>query len=116
MAKLSIKRVYEPHETADGQRVLVDRLWPRGISKERLADAIWMKELAPSADLRTWFGHRPERWEGFLERYDAELDERPEAVAKLRALIRKGPVTLLYSARDPERNQAVALRRYIEGR
>lgn len=116
MAKLRIKRVYEPHETADGQRVLVDRLWPRGISKERLADAIWMKELAPSTELREWFGHRPERWEGFLERYDTELDERPEAVTKLRALIRKGPVTLLYSARDPERNQAVALRRYLEGR
>jgi uncharacterized protein YeaO (DUF488 family) len=116
MKKLGIKRVYEAHETGDGQRVLVDRLWPRGITKERLCDALWLKDLAPSAELRTWFGHKPERWEGFLERYFVELEEQPDALAKLRALMKKGPVTLLYSARDPERNQAAALRRYLEGR
>jgi len=115
VAKPQIKRVYEPRAKGDGQRVLVDRVWPRGISKERLSDAIWLKEVAPSTDLRKWFGHRPERWMEFRTRYAAELKNNPDAVEKLRALCARGPVTLLYSARDTEHNQAVALAEYLAG-
>ena len=116
MAKVKIKRVYDPPSPGDGTRVLVDRVWPRGISKEKLADALWLKEIAPTTGLRQWFGHRPERWAQFLKRYRHELDNNAEAVAKLRALARRGPVTLLYSARDTERNQAAALADYLAGR
>ncbi len=116
MAAPRIKRVYDPPEASDGRRVLVDRIWPRGISKEKLADAIWLKEIAPSSELRKWFAHRPERWNEFRKRYWAELDAAPEAVAKLRALMKKGRVTLLYSARDTEHNQAVALSEYLARR
>ncbi len=114
MTGLQIKRAYEPHDRGDGQRVLVDRLWPRGIRKEDLKDALWLKEIAPSTELRRWFAHRPERWPEFRRRYWAELDKIPETVAKLRSLTAKGRATLLYSARDTEHNQAVALRDYLE--
>lgn len=113
MPELQVKRVYELHKKGDGHRVLVDRMWPRGIRKEELGDAIWMKSLAPSASLRKWFGHKPERWAEFRHRYWAELRQSREDVAKLRALMRKGAVTLLYSARDTEHNQAVALKQYL---
>jgi uncharacterized protein YeaO (DUF488 family) len=116
MPKLSIKRVYEPQSPDDGQRVLVDRVWPRGISKEKLKDAIWLKEVAPSTALRQWFGHRPERWKEFRARYAKELDQNPNAVASLRAMLKRGPVTLLYSARDEAHNQAVVLAEYVRGR
>ena len=116
MAKLSIKRVYEPRASGDGQRVLVDRIWPRGIRKEELQDVVWLKEIAPSTDLRGWFGHKPERWAEFCKRYRSELDKSPEAVAKLFSLAKKSHVTLLYSARDSEHNQAVALRDYLQSR
>jgi uncharacterized protein YeaO (DUF488 family) len=111
---LRIKRVYEPLSQQDGQRVLVDRVWPRGISKEKLGDVIWLKEIAPSTDLRKWFDHRPERWEGFCARYAAELDRNSDVVARVRAMCEHGPVTLLYSARDFEHNQAAALAQYLE--
>lgn len=111
--KFRIKRVYEPHGPGDGQRVLVDRIWPRGVRKVTLADAIWLKDIAPSTALRKWSGHRPERWLEFRRRYAAELDRNPEAVAELRALCRKGQVTLLYSARDEVHNQARALADYM---
>jgi uncharacterized protein YeaO (DUF488 family) len=114
MTRLQIKRAYEPHDRGDGHRVLVDRLWPRGLRKEDLKDALWLKEIAPSTELRRWFGHRPERWPEFRRHYWAELDKMPETVAKLRSLTAKGRVTLLYSARDTEHNQAVALRDYLE--
>lgn len=114
MSKLYVKRVYEAPDAKDGQRVLVDRLWPRGISKAALGDALWLKELAPSTALRQWFGHRPERWNEFRKRYWAELDNADEALATLRSLMRKGPVTLLYSAHDSEHNQAVALAEYLK--
>jgi uncharacterized protein YeaO (DUF488 family) len=112
MAGLQIKRVYEPRSPADGQRVLVDRVWPRGISKEKLGDVIWLKDVAPSAALRKWFDHRPDRWKQFCTRYAAELDRNSDAVEKLRAMCVRGPVTLLYSARDVEHNQALALAEY----
>jgi uncharacterized protein YeaO (DUF488 family) len=111
---LRIKRVYEPLSRQDGQRVLVDRVWPRGISKEKLGDVIWLKEIAPSTDLRKWFDHRPERWGQFCTRYAAELDRNSDMVAKVRAMCENGPVTLLYSARDVEHNQAAALAQYLE--
>ena len=113
MAKLKIKRVYEPRARSDGQRILVDRVWPRGISKEKLRDAIWLKEAAPSTAFRKWFDHRPERWQQFCVRYAAELDRNSEAVETLRALSARGTVTLLYSARDVEHNQARALAEYL---
>ena len=116
MPYVTVKRVYEPAAKGDGLRVLVDRIWPRGIRKDDLADAIWLKEIAPSTELRRWFGHTPERWNGFRKRYWNELDGMPETVAKLRDLTKEGHVTLLYSARDTEHNQAVALRDYLQPR
>lgn len=109
---LRLKRAYESPSPADGRRILVDRLWPRGVSKEKL-DALWLKDIAPSAELRAWFGHRPERWKEFLHRYFAELDAHPEPVAELRRLLEGGRVTLVYGARDQAHNQAVALREYL---
>jgi uncharacterized protein YeaO (DUF488 family) len=111
---LRIKRVYEPQSQQDGQRVLVDRVWPRGISKEKLGNVIWLKEIAPSTDLRKWFDHRPERWGQFCTRYAAELDRNSDMVAQVGAMREHGPVTLLYSAKDVEHNQAVALAQYLE--
>jgi uncharacterized protein YeaO (DUF488 family) len=113
VTNLQIKRVYDPHSRDDGQRVLVDRVWPRGISKEKLGDVIWLKDVAPSTDLRKWFDHRPERWRQFCIRYAAELDRNSDTVAKLRAMCVRGPVTLLYSARDVDHNQALALAEYL---
>jgi uncharacterized protein YeaO (DUF488 family) len=114
MPKLQIKRVYEPRARGDGKRVLVDRVWPRGISKDKLSDALWLKDVAPSTALRKWFDHRPERWQKFCDRYAAELDRKGDAVETLRALSARGPVTLLYSARDVEHNQARALADYLK--
>lgn len=112
--QIQVKRVYEPAAAADGQRVLVDRLWPRGISHERLAGE-WLKEVAPSTELREWFDHRPERWAGFVTRYRAELEANPAPVEQLRALARQGPLTLVYGARDEQRNEAAVLRDYLLG-
>lgn len=113
---LRIKRAYAPADDADGQRILVDGLWPRGVSKEKLRATLWLKAIAPSAALRQWFGHRPERWQEFRHRYFAELDANPEALATLRAHLRQGRVTLLFGARDEQHNQAVALRDYLQAR
>ena len=113
VTNLRVKRVYEPSLPADGQRVLVDRVWPRGISKEKLGDVVWLKDVAPSTELRKWFDHRPERWKQFCARYARELDGNSDALAKLRTLRSRGPVTLLYSARDVEHNQARALAEYL---
>jgi uncharacterized protein YeaO (DUF488 family) len=112
---LMVKRIYEPPAPDDGQRVLVDRLWPRGVSKEHAALALWLKEIAPSDELRKWFGHEPARWAEFQERYRAELDRNDEAVAQLRALLRHGKMTLLYGAHDETHNNAVALAGYLSG-
>ena len=103
-----IKRVYEPASPEDGERILVDRLWPRGLKKADAAIDRWMKEVAPSAALRTWFGHEPERFAEFRRRYAAEMAGNP-ALAELRKLGRGRVVTLLYGARDPEQNQAAVL-------
>lgn len=113
--RIRIKRAYEERSPGDGRRVLVDRLWPRGVRKAELSDAVWMKAVAPSAALRTWFGHRPERWAEFRARYLGELRLNP-AVDALRALVAaEGPVTLVYGARDPFHNQAVVLAEFLQG-
>ena len=108
MKPVRVKRIYEPVEPGDGHRVLVDRIWPRGISRERAALDAWMPEVAPSTELRKWFGHDPERWLEFQARYRRELADNP-VVADAAALAGRGTLTLLYSARDTEHNQAVAL-------
>jgi uncharacterized protein YeaO (DUF488 family) len=107
-SNVRIKRIYEPKEAEDGLRILVDRLWPRGLTKARAALDLWLKDAAPSTDLRIWFGHRPDRWEAFRERYLYELRTSP-AMAQLRALARENRVTLLYAASDQDHNEAVVL-------
>jgi uncharacterized protein YeaO (DUF488 family) len=111
---IRVKRVYEPADKADGARVLVDRLWPRGLKKEKAAIKVWLKEVAPSAELRSWFGHDPARWAEFVHRYHAELKRDDEALVRLHDLLHHGPVTLLYAAHDTEHNNAVALADYLE--
>jgi uncharacterized protein YeaO (DUF488 family) len=110
-----IKRIYEPAVPADGTRILVDRLWPRGVSKARAKLALWMKDVAPSPKLRVWFGHRPERFKEFDRRYKHELTGNP-AVGQLRKLARRDRVTLLYGARDPNINHAAVLQSIVRGR
>jgi uncharacterized protein YeaO (DUF488 family) len=114
--RIAVKRAYEPAAKGDGVRILVDRLWPRGVSKEAAAIDDWMKELAPSTELRKWFGHEPARWAEFRRGYAAELKDRGEALSRLRALATKGRITLVYAARDEEHNDAVALRDILLGR
>ena len=113
MGVIRTRRVYEEPAPGDGVRVLVDRVWPRGISRERAAVALWLKDIAPSTALRKWFGHDPERWDGFRERYFEELDAMPDVVAQLRATAAGNTLTLVYSARDTAHNQAVALSEYL---
>ncbi len=113
---LKIKRIYDSPEKDDGFRVLVDRLWPRGISKERAHLDLWLKEIAPSDSLRKWFGHEPERWNGFAAKYRKELAEKKDLVRQVKTLeAEKGTVTLVYSAHDALHNQAVALRQVLKG-
>lgn len=107
------KRVYEPPQPDDGYRVLVDRLWPRGMSKDNLRADLWLRDIAPSNELRKWFNHDPAKWEEFKRRYWRELAEKRERIEQLRAIAATRPLTLLYSARDPEHNQAVALKEYL---
>lgn len=114
--QIQIRRAYEPPRRADGQRILVDGVWPRGVSREALALEEWLRELAPSAPLRKWFGHDPGRWPEFRERYFSELDAKPETVAELVKRARRGRLTLVYGARDPEHNNAVALAAYLRAR
>lgn len=111
---IRLKRVYDPEAPTDGTRFLVERLWPRGVRKSDLPLHAWLKEVGPSTELRKWFGHSPERWEEFRSRYFAELDEKSDVWEPILAAARKGAVTLLYSSRDPERNNAVALKDYLE--
>ncbi|UPA24560.1 DUF488 domain-containing protein [Shinella oryzae] len=110
---IAIKRVYDPPAADDGERILVDRLWPRGISKEKAAFALWMKDVAPTTELRQWFDHRPERWEGFKARYLAELAGNP-AFDDLRARAAAGPVTLLYGSRNRDFNHAGVLAAFLD--
>jgi uncharacterized protein YeaO (DUF488 family) len=114
---LKIKRIYDTTNPADGYRVLVDRLWPRGISKKTAHIDLWMKQIAPSHALRKWFGHDPARWTQFQRRYRKELRAMPQLVAQMKRLLKEhGTITLVFAARDERRNQAVTLRAYLRGR
>jgi uncharacterized protein YeaO (DUF488 family) len=113
---IKLKRAYEPPAASDGQRILIDRLWPRGVSKAKAAIDRWLKEIAPSTELRKWFGHDPARWQEFRKRYAAEIRGHPEPLDELRRLAREGPLTLVYSARDETHNDAVVLRELLLGR
>jgi uncharacterized protein YeaO (DUF488 family) len=113
---IQIKRVYESPSPGDGRRILVDRLWPRGLSKAVAAIDFWAKEAAPSHDLRRWYGHAPEKWPEFKRRYFAELDAHSEAVAELRRAMGRGTVTLLFGSKELRLNNAVALKAYLGSR
>ncbi|HWU73212.1 MAG TPA: DUF488 domain-containing protein [Sphingomonas sp.] len=113
---IRLKRAYEQPDDADGLRILVDRLWPRGVTKAKAAIDEWIKEIAPSAALRQWFGHDPARWDAFRDRYRIELAGHPDLLDRLRDLARAGPVTLVYSARDKAHNDAVVLRDVLVGK
>jgi uncharacterized protein YeaO (DUF488 family) len=115
-ANVRLKRAYEPAHSDDGSRILVDRLWPRGVSKADAALDQWMKEIAPSTELRQWFGHDPARWQEFQRRYAEEVRQQPALLRQLRDLARNGPVTLVYSAHDELHNDAVVLRQLLLGR
>lgn len=113
---VKLKRAYESPADGDGQRFLVERLWPRGVRKEDLPITDWAKDVAPSPALRKWFAHDPAKWNEFRRRYRRELEQHDEALTPIRQAIRRGTVTLIYSARDTEHNAAVALRDYLCGR
>ena len=112
---IRVKRAYNPRSGDDGERILVDRLWPRGIAKERAGIDLWLKEAGPSTGLRKWFGHDPARWEEFCRRYWRELSEKPGLVRVLTEKAGGGVITLVYGARDELHNNAVALKMYLEG-
>ena len=116
MGRVRVKRVYEPALQSDGFRVLVDRLWPRGVTKERAALDLWMKEIAPSTQLRRWFAHDPKRWRQFQARYRAELLEHGSELALLRSRARRGTVTLLFGTRDVDHNEAIVLKEILTGK
>ncbi|HKB22958.1 MAG TPA: DUF488 domain-containing protein [Methyloceanibacter sp.] len=109
-AKIKLKRAYEAPAASDGTRILIDRLWPRGVKKADAAIDEWMKDIAPSSALRKWFGHDPARWQEFRRRYLKELRGHPDALERLRALARQGPITLVFAAHDEAHNDAVVLR------
>lgn len=111
-----LKRVYEPVSRADGPRFLVERLWPRGISTEKLRLTAWLKEVGPSTELRQWFNHDPLKWSRFRTRYFRELDSQPESWRPISRAARRGMVTLVYSSRDEEHNNAVALKEYLQAK
>lgn len=111
---LHIKRVYDPSDDSDGKRILVDRLWPRGLSKTEARVDIWLKEVAPSPVLRRWFGHDPEKWTEFRRRYRDELEKNSEAVDALKKEIGRATATILYGAKDSEHNHAIVLKDFIE--
>jgi uncharacterized protein YeaO (DUF488 family) len=112
---IKLKRVYQEPAREDGFRVLVDRLWPRGLSKPKAAVDLWLKEAAPSPELRQWFGHDPSRWKEFRQRYRVELKDHKDAVHLLKEKSKQGTVTLVYGARDAEHNNAQVLKRVVEG-
>ena len=110
---IKIKRVYEKPDKTDGFRVLVDRLWPRGLTKEKAAVDLWLKDIAPSTELRKWFNHEPEKWKEFIKKYQIELKENKESVSLLKDYAKKGSVTLIYGARDQEHNEALIIKNFI---
>jgi uncharacterized protein YeaO (DUF488 family) len=114
--RISLKRAYEPPARADGCRILVERLWPRGLTKQKAKIDLWAKDAAPSTELRRWFGHDPERWAEFKRRYFEELGAWEDAVEPIRARVRAGRVTFVFASREPRFNNAVALKEYLDRR
>ncbi|MCC6543278.1 MAG: DUF488 domain-containing protein [Nitrospirae bacterium] len=110
---IKLKRVYEPAESSDGQRILIDRLWPRGLTKEKAKIDVWLKDIAPSTELRQWFGHDPSKWNEFKKRYISEIKKNNDAASQLTALLIKGNTTLVYGAKDEQHNDAVVLKEYF---
>lgn len=110
---IKLKRVYEAPAREDGTRILVDRLWPRGLTKEKAKVDLWLKEIAPSTELRKWFAHDPAKWREFQTRYKAELKDNPEQVTLLKKEVTKGPATLLYAAKDEQHNEAIVLQQLL---
>jgi len=115
-AAIRAKRVYEPYSLDEGTRVLVERLWPRGVTHERLHAETWLREIAPIAALRTWYAHDPAKWPEFVTRYTAQLDSQPDLVASLLEIARRGPLTLLYATRVTEHSSALVLLDYLKER
>ncbi len=113
---IQIKRAYDPPKGSDGTRILVDRLWPRGLTKEKLKVKQWMKDIAPSNELRKWIHADPSKWSEFEQRYYRELGDHADLVGELRELARAGTLTLVYSAKDELRNNAAVLKKYLEGK
>ncbi|WP_193178523.1 DUF488 domain-containing protein [Oricola nitratireducens] len=114
MTDIRVKRAYRAARISDGQRILVDRIWPRGMTRERLRIAEWAKDIAPSPNLRRWFGHDPGKWDGFRTAYFRELDGKKPETKRILESLRNGPVTLVYGAKNDEMNNAVALKEYLE--
>ncbi len=112
--ELKIKRVYEKPENGDGMRILVDRLWPRGLTKEKACIHLWLKDIAPTTELRKWFGHDIAKWPEFMERYVLELDANQKQFSILKEQVNSGPVTLVFAGRDEEHNEAIILREYLQ--
>jgi len=110
---IKLKRAYEPPAAGDGTRILVDRLWPRGVKKATAGINMWAKDIAPSTELRQWFGHETNRWEEFRRRYVAELEQKPDLINELRALARSGQITLVFGAHDQTHNDAVVLKKVL---
>ena len=113
---ITIKRVYETPSKEDGKRILIDRLWPRGLTKEKVQIDLWLKEIAPSTELRKWFGHDPSKWTEFKKRYITEIKKNTAVVAQLEEQLKKGKVTLVYGAKDEQHNDAVVLQEYFENK
>jgi uncharacterized protein YeaO (DUF488 family) len=111
--EIKLKRVYEKPDEKDGFRILVDRLWPRGLTKEKAAVDLWLKNIAPTTELRKWFNHDPEKWKEFQNRYIKEVEENKEAVSILRGHLKTGVVTLLYASKDEVHNEALVLKNYF---
>ncbi len=111
-----LKRAYEPPAASDGTRVLVERLWPRGLRRADARIDLWLKDIAPSTELRKWYAHDPAKWPEFQQRYREELRNNPQAVQRLREMLEKGAVTLVFAARDEQRNSALVLREYMGGK
>jgi uncharacterized protein YeaO (DUF488 family) len=113
---IKLKRAYEPPASDDGTRILIDRLWPRGVKRADAAIDEWMKDIAPSTGLRKWFGHDPARWQEFRRRYQSEIRQHPDEFDRLRTLAQNGPITLVFSAHDEAHNDAVVLKDLLLGR
>lgn len=111
---IKLKRAYENHARADGERILVERLWPRGLTKLKAKIDLWLKDVAPSTELRRWFGHDPEKWDEFRQRYQKELKQKDELIKLLKRKAKAGTITLIYAARDEEHNGALVLKQFLQ--